>query len=271
MANSRIFFSDLKTGGCSFVVEARLLRFWEARNVKRSGEIMWVDVLLIDVNNFRLTDSPLLIRLNDNTEFDEITEPVSPLSKEGFRFHNQAKLVGLANTNTQLPDIVGEITAVKSTVSELPEDKNCVMATIKMENDVSVTLTLFDSQAVALHKNLEDMHVDPKVIVATNINPKMVRGRLFLNATSGTHIYFDKETSAGEPCFSKLVARDTSLPFVAPLLRTYAKVENVTMAGLNNFIIIASSQEIDFLCTWRDPRVDTYKGWCYVACSKCSS
>ena len=53
--------------------------------------------------NFRLTDSPLLIRLNDNTEFDEITEPVSPLSKEGFRFHNQAKLVGLANTNTQLP------------------------------------------------------------------------------------------------------------------------------------------------------------------------
>ncbi|XP_048618665.1 uncharacterized protein LOC106407079 [Brassica napus] len=145
------------------------------------------------------------------------------------------------------------------------------MATIKMENDVSVTLTLFDSQAVALHKNLEDMHVDPKVIVATNINPKMVRGRLFLNATSGTHIYFDKETSAGEPCFYKLVARDTSLPFVAPLLRTYAKVENVTMAGLNNFIIIASSQEIDFLCTWRDPRVDTYKGWCYVACSKCSS
>lgn len=45
-----VFFSDWKTGGCSSVVEARLLRFWEPRNVKRGGEIMWDDVLLIDVN-----------------------------------------------------------------------------------------------------------------------------------------------------------------------------------------------------------------------------
>ncbi|KAL0701027.1 hypothetical protein Bca4012_057149 [Brassica carinata] len=45
------------------------------------------------------------------------------------------------------------------------------------------------------------MHVDPKVIFATNINLKMVGGRLFLNATSEMHIYFDKETSAGETCF----------------------------------------------------------------------
>ncbi|XP_048604218.1 uncharacterized protein LOC125581962 [Brassica napus] len=200
-------------------------------------------------------------------KFDEITKPISPLSKEGFRFRNQAELVGLANTNTQLPDIVGEITVVKSIVSELPEDKNCVMATIKMENDVSVTLSLFDSQVVALHKNLEDMHVDPKVIVATNINPKMVGGRLFLNATSETHIYFDRETSAGETCFYK----DTGLLSVAPLLRAYAEVENVTMAELKFFIIMASSQEIDFLCPGRVSRVDTYKGWCYVACSKYSS
>ena len=32
------------------VVEARLLRYWEARNVKRGGELMWVDMLLVDVN-----------------------------------------------------------------------------------------------------------------------------------------------------------------------------------------------------------------------------
>ncbi|WZY83269.1 hypothetical protein YC2023_029653 [Brassica napus] len=35
---SPVFFSDLKSGRCSSVVEARLLRFWEARNVKRGGE-----------------------------------------------------------------------------------------------------------------------------------------------------------------------------------------------------------------------------------------
>lgn len=129
MSTPRVFFSDLKSGKCSSVVEARLLRFWEAKNVKRGGELMWVDMLLIDVNatmmqatiyanrlsrfrsklaagtmytisgfdvarcaqNFRLTDSPLMIRFNDSTAFDELTEPVSPLPEEGFWFRNQSE------------------------------------------------------------------------------------------------------------------------------------------------------------------------------------
>lgn len=32
------------------VVEARLLRFLEAKNVKRGGELMWMDLLIVDVN-----------------------------------------------------------------------------------------------------------------------------------------------------------------------------------------------------------------------------
>lgn len=116
MAISRIFFSDLKSGKCSFVVEARLLRYWEARNVKRGGDLMWIDMLLTDVNstimqatinanrvskfrerlaagsmysvscfdvarcaqNFHLADSPLMIRFNDSTDFDVLVNPVSP-------------------------------------------------------------------------------------------------------------------------------------------------------------------------------------------------
>ncbi|WZY89329.1 hypothetical protein YC2023_046064 [Brassica napus] len=72
------------------------------------------------------------------------------------------------------------------------------------------------------------MSVDPKVVVTTNINPRMVGGHLFLNATSGTHIYFDKETIAGQT----LVTRDTGLLPVAPLLRKVAKVEPVFHDGM---------------------------------------
>lgn len=36
-------------------------------------------------------DSPLMIRFNDSTAFDELTEPVSPLPEEGFRFRNQSE------------------------------------------------------------------------------------------------------------------------------------------------------------------------------------
>ncbi|XP_013632409.1 PREDICTED: uncharacterized protein LOC106337846 [Brassica oleracea var. oleracea] len=310
---AKVFFSDLKAGRCSSVVEARLLRYWEARNVKRGGELMWMDLLMVNVNstvmqvtisagrlpqfleqlhagtmfsvsgfdvsrcaqNFRLTDSSLMIRFNESTSFQELTEPVSPLPEEAFRFRNHSELIGLANTNTQLPDIIGEILSVKSTVCDPPEEKNRVMVTLKLDSDETVTLSFFDSQAVAFHIQLEAMRVNPKVMVVTSINPKIVGGvelcgRLFLNATSGTHVYFDKKTGAGAALFYRLAARDTGLPSAAPLLNSYAKVENMTIADLNSFIVSAASQEIDFLCTGRVVRIDTDKGWCYVACSKCS-
>ncbi|KAH0855221.1 hypothetical protein HID58_020339 [Brassica napus] len=70
--------NDLKSGSkCSSVVKARLLRYWEARNVKRGGELMWVDMFLIDVNNYRLTDSPLLGLLEVRCCCEEQCYPVS--------------------------------------------------------------------------------------------------------------------------------------------------------------------------------------------------
>ncbi|CAH8385637.1 unnamed protein product [Eruca vesicaria subsp. sativa] len=269
---------------------------------------MWIDMLLVDVNatimqatinasrvgafrpkltagnmysisgfdvsrcasNFRLTDSTLMIRFAESTGFDEITKLVSPLPIEGFRFRDDTELIGLANTSSQLPDIIGELIAVKSTVTDPPEEKNRVMATIKLESDVSVTLSIFDAKAVDFHQKLDRMLIDPKVIVATSINPKMVGGRLFLNATSGTHIYFDKETTARENFFYRLVVRDTGLPPAAPLLKGYAKMESLTIAEINSFIITAPSQAIHFICSGKVCRVDPEKGWCYVACSKCS-
>ncbi|XP_013597439.1 PREDICTED: uncharacterized protein LOC106305632 isoform X1 [Brassica oleracea var. oleracea] len=160
------------------------------------------------------------------------------------------------------------------------------MVTIKLDR-------LFDSQVVSFHKELEAMCVDPKVIAATSINPKLVGGRLFLNATS--HVYFDKKTYAGEVRFyqyvirllnvymcidtirlpnhsmvRRLVARGTGLPSAAPPLRSNAKVETMTMAELNAAVVNAASQEIDVLRIGRVVRLDTDKGWCYAACSKCS-
>ncbi|KAG2282324.1 hypothetical protein Bca52824_053544 [Brassica carinata] len=238
MAMTKVFFSDLKSGRCSSVVEARLLRFWEAKNVKRGGELIWMDLLMVDVNstmmqvtisasclpqfrerlhagtifsvsgfdvsrcaqNFRLTDSSLMIRFSESTLFQVLSEPVSPLPEEAFRFRNQQELIGLANTNTQLPendtgfeldvDIIGEIVSVKSTVCDPPEEKNRVMVTLKLE---------------------------------------------------------------------RLLARDTGLPSAAPLLKSYAKVETMTIADLSSFIVSAASQEIDFLCTGKVVRVDTDK------------
>ncbi|KAG2261179.1 hypothetical protein Bca52824_068258 [Brassica carinata] len=149
---------SVTSGRCSYVVEARRLRFWEARNVKRGGELMWMDLLMVDVNatmmqatisssqppqfqerfaagtmffmsgfdvsrcahNVRLTDSSLLIRFNETTSFDEITEPVSPLPEKHF-------------------DVIGEILGVKSTVCDPPEEKNRDMVTMKLDRPWYIT------------------------------------------------------------------------------------------------------------------------------------
>ncbi|CAG7890378.1 unnamed protein product [Brassica rapa] len=102
------------------------------------------------------------------------------------------------------------------------------------------------------------------------VNPKMVGGGLFLNATSGTHIYFDKATTAGESLFYRLVAQDTGLTPAAPLQRGYAKVEYLSIAELTDFFLTAPSQEIDFICTGRVTGIKMDKGWCYVSCSHCA-
>ncbi|KAJ4901702.1 hypothetical protein Rs2_15653 [Raphanus sativus] len=93
---------------CSNTAEVRLLRFWEARNVRKNNELMSVDLLLLDEHStlihgsinstrvdtfrgrlnegslyslsgfdvarsnpkFRLSDSPVSIRFGDGTSFE---------------------------------------------------------------------------------------------------------------------------------------------------------------------------------------------------------
>ncbi|KAG5415922.1 hypothetical protein IGI04_003489 [Brassica rapa subsp. trilocularis] len=186
MTNVSVLLFDLKTGRSSSTVQVRLLRFLEAMNVCRGGELMGVDMLLLDSQANYLT----------------------PLS------------------------------------------------------------------AVKMHNQQEKMRGDPRVVVATSVNPKMVGehllpihpvGHLFLNATSGTHIYFDKETAVGESFFYMLVAQDTGLTPATPRLRGYANVESLSIAELNNFVTTAPSQEIDFVCTGRVTGIKVEKGWCHVS------
>ncbi|KAG2279627.1 hypothetical protein Bca52824_050847 [Brassica carinata] len=49
------------------------------------------------------TDSLLTILFSYSANFDAFTEPVSPILVERFRFRDLDSLLGLANTNTQLP------------------------------------------------------------------------------------------------------------------------------------------------------------------------
>ncbi|KAJ4912449.1 Uncharacterized protein Rs2_07070 [Raphanus sativus] len=114
----------------------------------------------------------------------------------------------------RLNDFSGATLSLSSTVTDPVQDNNHVMATIKMDNDMSVTMSLFDSQVVKRHNQLEMKRGDPRVVVATSVNPKIVGGW----------------------------SRKTGLAPAAPLLRGNAKVESLSIAVLNDFVIAAPSQ-----------------------------
>uniref|UniRef100_A0A0D3DRI0 Replication factor A C-terminal domain-containing protein n=1 Tax=Brassica oleracea var. oleracea TaxID=109376 RepID=A0A0D3DRI0_BRAOL len=152
---------------------------------------------------FRLSDSPVSIHFNDGTFFETKTDSDKDIPTELFRFRSHKQLLTLANTNRELPDIVGEVSSVRSTITDGLRGPQRVMVTLRLEGDVNVCVSMFDDRAVTFQTKFDEHNSEPKVIFFTSINPKVVGGKLFLSATSGTHFYFDYETSAGKEHYER--------------------------------------------------------------------
>ncbi|CAN7141876.1 unnamed protein product [Brassica rapa subsp. narinosa] len=308
MAAPQISLSELRPGRCARIVVTRLLRFWEARNAKKGGELMGLDMLLLDdqssliqasvsvhrLNTFRellregamyelsgfdvtrsnshfkLCDSVVSIRLNEFTKMVEVAAVANPIPTEMFRFRTLEELMALANTNVHLPDIIGEVSDIRTTYNDHAQTTQRVMVTIKVDNDATVCVSVFDSVAELLHKRLEAGVVQPRVMVATNINPKFVGGRLYLNATSGTHFYFDNEVTASRTLFEQLSTRPENDTTSGKQYRGVKKLEPVSLGELNNYVLNSPPQSIEFLCKARIVSLETTNGWCYISCAKCS-
>ncbi|KAG2255091.1 hypothetical protein Bca4012_091743 [Brassica carinata] len=221
-------------------------------------------------SHFKLCDSVVSIRLNEFTKLVEVAAVANPIPTEMFRFRTLEELMALANTNVHLPDIIGEVSDIRTTYNDHAQTTQRVMVTIKVDNDATVCVSVFDSVAELLHKRLEAGVVQPRVMVATNINPKFVGGRLYLNATPGTHFYFDNEVTASRTLFEQLSTRPENDTTSGKQYRGVKKLEPVSLGELNNYVLNSPPQSIEFLCKARIVSLETTNGWCYISCAKCS-
>ncbi|CAF1929449.1 unnamed protein product [Brassica napus] len=338
MANSYTLLANLRAGRCSNTAEVRLLRFWEARNINKEGELMSIEMLLIDEADtlvqgcvsavhqrkfrerlaegsvytlsgfdvtrsnpkFKLSDGPVSIRFNEGTDFEKLSATARIIPTEHFRFRTHEQILELANTSRQLPDVIGEVRAIRSTITDRLPGAQRVMLTLRVESDVNVCVSLFDSLAVAFHTKLVGYGREPRIVLFTGINPKIVLGKLYLNGTSASRIFFDSETSAGKDrlerrdlCFiiyTRYFGSLYSITFDAfSVLSSYRlqgggadetgssskvvlaqKIEPLTVAELNEFVLSAEPQIIEFLCTAKVTGIQLDDGWCYIGCSLCS-
>ncbi|XP_056844974.1 uncharacterized protein LOC108807093 isoform X1 [Raphanus sativus] len=240
MANSYTVLANLRAGRCSNTAEVRLLRFWDAKNIK-GGKLISLEMLLIDEEStlvqgtvpaalsltfrerlsegsiytlsgfdvtrsspkYRLSDGPIAIRFNEGTAFEKLPTTTKVLPTEHFRFQPYDHILELANTGKQLPDVMGELRAIRSTITDSLPGPPRVMLTLRMEGDVNVVVSVFDSLAFAFHSKLDGYGRKPRIVLVTGINPKIFSGKLYLNGTSATRVFFDCEIAVGKIAFER--------------------------------------------------------------------
>ncbi|KAH0898353.1 hypothetical protein HID58_047921, partial [Brassica napus] len=182
--------------------------FWEARNVKKYGQLMDVDMLLIDKQD----------SVKQTTEL--------------FRFCNHDQLLSLANTNKQLPG--------------------------------NVCVSPFDDLTFAFHNKLESYGSEPKVVLVTSINPKVVVGRLFVNGTFPKPISTVtlRQLSVKDSMKSKYLLQIQVVwgwfnqsASTSKLVHAQ-KIEPLTLSELNQYVLTSASQTFTFTEQQRPPLPD---------------
>ncbi|CAN8272091.1 unnamed protein product [Cochlearia groenlandica] len=302
--------SDLKLGRSDQFIVCRLLRYWDSKNVKKQGEFMGITVLLLDqkdsvihgfitaarshhyrpylklgsivrvsrfevarcANTYKLTDHPFLIRFIPQTAVEEVTVDCPSIGSEKFMLRNFDSLKGLANTNLELPDVVGQINSVQGSDLTQPGVSTRIVIRFLIEPQVVVYLSLWDDAASVFRGLLQKGERTQSIMVVTTVNPKLFGGNLYLNSTPATKFYFHPEmevvssfaSSVGESFAAGFTCTDTK--------EGIKKKEVVTIGELNKFITDSNeqTQEADFICRARVVEVLQQNGWHFVSCTGCS-
>ncbi|KAH0884319.1 LOW QUALITY PROTEIN: hypothetical protein HID58_060415 [Brassica napus] len=127
-------------------------------------------------NHFKLCDSIVAIRLDEFTKMDEVTIVANLIPSEMFRFRSVDQLMALANTNVELPSLSSAFSL--ATYNDHTQTTQGFLINIRLDKESTVCVSVFGSVAEILHMRLEAGVVHPKVMVATNINPKFMGGCL---------------------------------------------------------------------------------------------
>ncbi|ESQ33710.1 hypothetical protein EUTSA_v10009766mg, partial [Eutrema salsugineum] len=191
-AANYVTFDDLRLGRSSQEIVGRLLRFWDAKNIKKDGEFMGIVLLLLDEKNsvihgfipavrasqyhqqlreglivkltdfevgrctnlYKITDHPFVIRFLPGTTISDVSDVGRSIAKEKFMLRKLDHLQALANTNLELPDVVGHIRFVQGSNLRDASSTQRLVVRFQIDSSVTVSLSLWDDTAATFRAHL---------------------------------------------------------------------------------------------------------------------
>ncbi|CDY18826.1 BnaAnng02910D [Brassica napus] len=97
----------------------------------------------------------------------ELNNYIDRLLFSCIRFCNYDQILSLANTNRNLLDILGELTAIRRTINDGTHGSQHVILTLHIDRDVYECVILFDGLAYVFHDKLKSYVSEPKVMLVT--------------------------------------------------------------------------------------------------------
>ncbi|KAL0771443.1 hypothetical protein Bca101_036594 [Brassica carinata] len=289
-------FDALRLGRSAQFIVGCLLRFWDSKNIKKQGEFMGITLLLLDEKNsvihgfipagrspyyrlllkagsvvrvsrfeiarctnmYKITDHPFVIRFIPQTTIDEVVAYAPVINVEKFMIRKFDPLQALANTNLELPDVVGQIQSVQGSDLTAAGMMSRVVVRLMIELMVVVYLSLWDDAASMFRGLISsgDRTQSVMVVATVTCTSTLPQRQNFIS----TQLY--KLSRSLQPeAFPCIDTKDG-----------ITKKEVVSIGELNKFITNSDeqTQEADFICKAQVMEVLQQNGWSLISCTGCS-
>ncbi|XP_019100225.1 PREDICTED: probable replication factor A 73 kDa subunit isoform X2 [Camelina sativa] len=211
---------------------------------------------------YKITDHPYVIRFL----------PATSIEREKFMLRNFDDLQVLANTNSELPDVVGQICFVQGSNLNDSTSTQRLVVRYRMDTSVIVYLSLWDDVAATFRAHFSSGDTMNSVMLVTTVNPKMFGGNLYLNSTSATRFFFDTDIQPIKQFSNRMGIKSEEAFTRADTSAGIRKKKLVSIHELHEFISKSheQTQDADFLCNAKVVGVVRKNGWSFVSCTGCS-
>ncbi|KAF3498662.1 hypothetical protein DY000_02054364 [Brassica cretica] len=258
-----LVFDDLKKCFNKNEVLARVVHFWEARNINKGGLLMGFGLFLIDQKgttihafipanriacyeedlkagviykikkflvidnktNYKVTSHKFLIQFTQQTVLAPTDHAGHDILRQNFRIRSYAEFNEAVNKNEDLYDALGKLVLINDENFNSGVTNKRIDIHMQLKDGPIVRVTLWGNVAANFQKKLMESVDKPMVILATTMNPKT--------------------------------------------FREVTKPETVTLSELHQFLQNDTPPTGTFCCFATIVDILPQYGWYFIACTRC--